>query len=692
MKTSKKTFPALDLFRLVAIVFIVMNHTSPLSDYNVTLDFWLTRILARITVPFFLMTTGYFLARGSWKQTGRQLKKLCLLYGIAILLYLPLNLYAGGFPSLVTFLKKLLMDGTFYHLWYFPAAILGIVIASGLSRFGMRIALSAAVLLYLIGLGGDSYYGLVSKAPLVHELYNGIFTFCDYTRSGLFYAPLFLLLGAAGWIWSCRTALAGLLASLIAMSAEGLWLHSVEVQRHDSMYLMLPFCMVCLFSLLLSVNQGECKKARMFSTIVYVIHPFCIVLVRGAAKVLHLEQLFIENSLFHFASVLALSALLSFICLARPKRKPHPTARAWREIDLAALKHNAKVLKADLAPKTELMAVVKADAYGHGAIMVARSLQKNGVNAFAVACLAEGIALRKAGVHGTILILGYTDPEQAPLLVRWYLTQTVVDSAHGRALAARARHIHVHLALDTGMHRLGIPAEAWDEILEMFCLPSLVIDGVFSHLCVSDSLEAQDMAYTQKQLNLFYDTIAHLRSAGYDPGKVHVQASYGIWNLPAQCCDYARVGIALYGVYSDNTPVRHQLELYPVLSLRARVATIRPLKAGDFAGYGRAYQAGQSQKLAVVTIGYADGLPRDLPRCGGEVLIRGHRCPMVGRMCMDQLLVDISKLPEVCPGDVVTLIGQDGGQIIHGEDLARCCGTITNEILSRMGTRLPMIH
>ena len=250
MKAVEKNLPTLDLFRLAAVLLVVMNHTSPLADVSAAADFWVTRVLARVAVPFFLMTTGYFLSRGGWAGVGRQLKKLCLLYGACILLYLPVNLYAGSFGGPADFLKKLLVDGTFYHLWYFPATILGIVIARWLSRFGLRIALPAAALLYLIGLGGDSYYGLVSQVPLLRSVYDGIFTLCGYTRNGLFFAPLFLLLGAAGWRWSRRTALAGLLLSLAAMSAEGFCLYALGIQRHDSMYLMLPLCMACHFSLL----------------------------------------------------------------------------------------------------------------------------------------------------------------------------------------------------------------------------------------------------------------------------------------------------------------------------------------------------------------------------------------------------------------------------------------------------------
>ena len=446
MRTAKKTVPTLDLFRLAAVLLVVMNHTSPLADVSAMADFWLTRVLARVAVPFFLMTTGYFLSRNHWAGVGRQLKKLCLLYGVCILLYLPVNLYAGSFTGPADVLRKLLVDGTFYHLWYFPATILGIVIARWLSRLGLRVALPVAALLYLIGLGGDSYYGLVSQIPLLRTLYDGIFTLCGYTRNGLFFAPLFLLLGAAGRRWNQKLSLAGFFLSLAAMSAEGLWLHRMDVQRHDSMYLALPLCIVCLFSLLLGGNKGESRKVREFSTAMYVLHPLCIVLVRGAAKLLGLGEMLIENSVLHFIVVLALSALLSAPCLLRLQKKPSPTARAWREVDLAALGHNAQVLRNTLAPGTELMAVVKAEAYGHGGAVTARTLQRAGVRAFAVACLAEGIALRKAGIRGTILILGYTSPEEAPLLTRWHLTQTVADIDHGRALAARGRRVHVHLA------------------------------------------------------------------------------------------------------------------------------------------------------------------------------------------------------------------------------------------------------
>ena len=366
-------------------------------------------------------------------------------------------------------------------------------------------------------------------------------------------------------------------------------------------------------------------------------------------------------------------------------------SRAWREVDLDALAHNARALQAALAPGCRLMAVVKADAYGHGALPVARRLEREGVEAFAVACLDEGRALRRAGIGGRILILGYTPPEEAARLHRWRLTQTVADEAHGRALAARGVPLEVHLALDTGMHRLGLPAEDREALARLYRLPNLNIRGVFSHLCVSDRLDEAAGGFTQKQLQRFYGAVRWLKEQGYDPGETHIQASYGIWNLPPQPCAWARAGIALYGAASDGGPTRRALDLHPVLSLRARVATVRALAPGEGAGYGLDFRAGRPTRLAVVTAGYADGLPRALPQGGGAVLLAGRRCPMVGRMCMDQLLVDVTDVPQAAPGAVVTLIGRDGAERIGAEEVAGQCGTITNELLSRLGARLPVV-
>ena len=679
--------PALDRFRLAAAVLVVCIHTGPLSGLSPGWDFWLTRVLARTAVPFFLMVTGHFLAQSGWKNTERFLKKTAFTYLAAVALYLPLNLYNGGYGPL-EWAKKLLADGTLYHLWYFPAVLLGVVIVRPLSRLGAPAAFAIAGGLYLVGLGGDSYWGLVSKLPGPAAFYEAAFTLSSYTRNGLFFAPLFLLLGAAGHRWSKRASLAGAALSLAAMTGEGFLLRSLEWQRHDSMYLTLPLCMAFLFSLLLGLNGGEDRRARRLSLWVYLLHPWTIVLVRGGAKVVKQSELLVDHSLGHFSAVLVLTFAAALALDALRPLRPAPTARAWKEIDLDALRHNAKVLQARLDPGCELMAVVKADGYGHGAVRVARCLQKSGIRAFAVACAAEGIALRRAGVRGLILILGYTPPEETPLLRRWRLTQAVADEAHGAALDAAGRPIRVHLAIDTGMRRLGVPAEDTAALARLYGMKNLKIGGVFSHLCVSDEPVQSAKEHTQGQLTRFYRAVDWLRDQGYDPGDVHIQASGGILHLPPQPCAYARAGIALYGVGSGGAADAVEAGLRPVLSLRARVACVRRLRPGEGAGYGLAFRAERDTLLAVLSIGYADGLPRALAQNGGRVLLHGRSCPMAGRMCMDQLLVDVTGAPGVRAGDTATLIGQDGALTIRAEEAARRCGTITNELLSRLGGRL----
>lgn len=688
---KNRQFAALDDVRLLAAVLVVAIHTSPLASYSGTADFLLTRVVGRIAVPFFFMTTGHFLSRNGWQGLLRFWKRMAALYGAAILLYLPLNLYMGGF-TVSEGLRKLLAEGTLYHLWYFPAVLLGTAIAAGLSRLGMRAAIPAAFLLYLIGLGGDSYYGLAVRIPGLQPFYDVLFCLFDHTRNGIFFAPLFLLLGEAGWSCRLKVSVPCALASLTAMSGEALLLRGLGVQRHDSMYLLLPLVMVFLFSLLLQCNRGRNPAARRSSLWIYLLHPWVIVLVRGAAELLGWERWLVDNSLLHFLAVLLGSAAAAAgLQLLRPDPVP-AESRAWREVDLGALRHNVRLLQRRLQDGCRLMAVVKADAYGHGAKGIARALQREGVHAFAVACLQEAETLRRAGIRGEILILGYTPPELAPRLARSRATQTVLDAEYAAALAAQRRRIPVHLAVDTGMHRFGVRADEPETLRGLYALPYLRFRGMFTHLCVPDSLEPADLAYTQRQVDSFWEAADTVRSAGDHPGKLHLQASYAVWNLPPQPCAYARIGTALYGVRSDRRPVLSDLELRPVLSLRARVASVRRLEAGEAAGYGLLFRAERTTRLAVVSIGYADGLPRDLAQRGAELLLRGKRAPIVGRVCMDQLMADVTDVPEACSGDTATIIGQDGEEGISAEDLAERCGTITNELLSRLSPRLGIVY
>lgn len=378
---------------------------------------------------------------------------------------------------------------------------------------------------------------------------------------------------------------------------------------------------------------------------------------------------------------------------ARPAPPPPKgrTARAWAEIDLAALRRNAEVLQNALPAGCLLMPVLKANAYGHGLVLTGRTLSRAGVRAFAVATLEEGIQLRKAGVRGEILILGYTPAACAWRLFFWGLTQTVADAAHARALSAMGLPLKVHIALDTGMHRLGLPAAAPEDLAalrEVFLLPGLEIRGVYSHLCTVEDRTAEDAAFVQTQVRAFFAAVEGLRAAGLDPGRVHLQASYGILQLPGLACGYARAGVAVLGAVRAD--VKNPLPLLPVLSLRARVACVRRVAAGETAGYARAFCARRESLLATVCIGFVDGVPRNLGGSGGTLLLRGKRAPVVGRVCMDQLLLDVTDIPDTAPGDVVTLIGRDGEEEVTAVELAGYGSTVP-ALLGRIGARLPRI-
>ena len=366
--------------------------------------------------------------------------------------------------------------------------------------------------------------------------------------------------------------------------------------------------------------------------------------------------------------------------------------RAWAEIDLGALAYNVTRLRAILPVDCKLMAVVKADAYGHGARGVAEGLSEAGVDAFAVATLAEGIVVRECVPEGLILIMGYTPSCDAGLLKAHQLTQLVVDGAHATALDSAGCGLPVHIAVDTGMHRLGIEASNIHGIESILNCKNLRVTGIATHLAASDSLDRDDVRFSNEQVKLFYAVIDELRGKGFEAGKLHIQASYGVLNLPELQCDYARVGIALYGVKSHNSGTALTPPLRPVLSLRAMVAQVRWIGAGESVSYGRTYIADRPVKLATLCIGYCDGVPRQMSGNGGMCIIRGRKVPIIGRVCMDLIMADVTEVEEVEAGDVATIIGRDGEEEIRCEDVAAASGTISNDILCRLGSRLPRFY
>ena len=347
------------------------------------------------------------------------------------------------------------------------------------------------------------------------------------------------------------------------------------------------------------------------------------------------------------------------------------------------------------------MAVVKANAYGHGDILIARLLNSMGVTDFAVATLEEGIALRKNNIKGMILILGYTAPAFVPLLNRYDLTQTVADAAHGIALKeySDGRPVRVHLKIDTGMHRLGLSSENIKDVKTLLSTKGLLVTGMFTHLCCCDSLKKEDRQFTAMQINRFFGLTDTLKKEAIPIPPVHIQSSYGLINAPALPCSYARIGIMMYGCLSEKypsdvtamPPLTAIPDLLPVLSLYSYVVCIHKIPKGDTIGYGRAYRAEKEMTIAVIPVGYGDGYPRNISG-KGQVLIKGRRAPIIGRICMDQMMVDISHIPGVRENDPVTLIGQEDKERILAEDLAWWSGTITNEILCRLSSRIHRIE
>ena len=445
---------------------------------------------------------------------------------------------------------------------------------------------------------------------------------------------------------------------------------------------------------------------RRLSTWIYLTHPFCIILVRGAAKALHLENLFVENSLLHYLAVCILSfasAAAAEKCAGRIRKRfpvlcgrdaAFDKGRAWIELSRENLGRNVETLRGMLAPGQQLMAVVKADAYGHGAALIAREVQGKGIGAFGVACAAEGVLLRKNGITGNILILGYTHPKDFPLLRKYRLTQTVVDYAYAKILNRYGKKLNVHLKIDTGMHRLGERTEKYGEIERICHMKNLCVEGIYTHLCADETRTPADMSFTKKQAESFRATIRKLEEQGISGLKTHLSASYGLINYPELGGDYIRAGIALYGLLSEKKAEESaggEKGLVPVLSLKARIAAVKDLYRGESAGYGPAYKAKSDRKIAVLAVGYADGLPRSLSCGKGRVLIHGQSAPVIGRICMDQTIVDVTGIPDVKAGETAVLLGRWGGEEITAYEWAQAAGTITNEILSRLGARLQRV-
>ncbi len=374
-----------------------------------------------------------------------------------------------------------------------------------------------------------------------------------------------------------------------------------------------------------------------------------------------------------------------------------PDAASWgrpvqAEIDLSAIARNVRALKAVIGPRCRVMAVVKADGYGLGAPWVAAAALEGGASMLAVACVDEGIQLRRAGYSGPILVMSYVPPDEALLAVRNNLTLTLHRTRTAIALEEAARQcdlplgqLPVHIKVDTGLGRYGcLPDEFLPLARAILQLPHLRLQGLMTHFADAD---APDLSFAHEQLERFNKVRSQAAEQGISFEIVHAANSAATLAMPEARFDMVRVGIILSG-HLPSPLLRDTISLRPVLTLRTRLARVFRAEPGDTVGYGRTWTAERPSKIGLLTVGYADGYNRALSN-KGEVLVRGVRCPIVGRVSMDQTGVDLTGLPDAAEGDEVVLIGRQGNEVVTADDLGRWAGTISYEILCGLTARVP---
>ncbi|HDS16395.1 MAG TPA: alanine racemase [Proteobacteria bacterium] len=366
------------------------------------------------------------------------------------------------------------------------------------------------------------------------------------------------------------------------------------------------------------------------------------------------------------------------------------------EIDLGALRRNYAALKVYAGPQIGIVPVIKADAYGHGAQAVAACLARAGVPGFAVSTVPEAQVLKGAGIKETFLILGPLYEDDLPLVIRGGMIPVLWEAESAARLSALAvaagRRIPVQVKIDTGMHRAGVmPDTARDFIALVEALPGLELCGLLSHLAVADGELAWERRYTAMQASRFAEIRAALESEKTTAAMVfHLANSAGLlrYNFPG--CNQARVGLALYGSYPDAA-LRGRIKLHPVMTVKSGIILLKKLKPGQSVSYGCLYTAREEVTLALLPIGYADGLRRELSG-RGEVLVRGRRAPLIGRICMDWTMADVSEIDGVAVGDEVVIMGRQGDEEISVEELAASLGTIAYEILCTWSERVRRVY
>lgn len=369
-------------------------------------------------------------------------------------------------------------------------------------------------------------------------------------------------------------------------------------------------------------------------------------------------------------------------------------APSWLEINLSAIADNTRQIKSICNNKTKLMAVVKADGYSLGAVPIAKTVLANGADSLGVALLSEAVELRKSGVTEPIVILGYLAPPQIDNAIAYRITQTVYTLSMAEEISRRATALKqkafIQIKIDSGMGRLGftLNQDNINEAARIFNLPSLEVVGIVSHFAMS---EAEDKSYSLQQKAVFDEFCRGLIQAGVSLPPRGIANSAAIVHLPSTHYETVRAGLALYGYYAAAN-MEPLIKLTPSLTVRSRVSMVKELAVGARISYGGKWQTARKSLIATLQIGYADGISRYYADHGGEVLINGHRLPIVGNICMDQLMVDITDFSDVAMGDCAVLLGKDGDQEISLDEMAAKMGVINYEVLCRLGCRLPRIY
>ena len=374
--------------------------------------------------------------------------------------------------------------------------------------------------------------------------------------------------------------------------------------------------------------------------------------------------------------------------------------RAWVEIDYDAIRHNVEAIHKRMG-KTKIMGIVKANAYGHGDVACAKMLIACGIDFLAVSSVDEAIKLRKADIEADILILGYTPSVLFDKLVEYNLVQTLISLEYAEMLNDYAQKnnqlIRAHVKVDTGMGRIGVVYNEnhkdYEAIRKEYSLANLKIEGIFSHFPVSDELKEDSVSFTKNQIALFNELLQRLKDDQIDYGLSHLQNSYGIINYGDLGYDYCRPGLLYMGVTSlDSIETNYQMDLRPILSMYTSVSMVKEVRKGDSISYGRHFIAPKKMKVATIAIGYADGLPRLVSNKGLEVLVHGKRAPIIGNICMDQCMIDVSDIEGVSIGDEVCVIGKQGQEEVKIDAISRLAQTINNETLSKITSRVDRLE